>query len=70
MTPARAAVLDQVAAAVVALRADGVARVAVDGVDGAGKSTFADELGDRLASSGRPLIRAGFDAFHYPQAGR
>ena len=67
MTPARRAVLDRVAAAVLALPIRGTARVGIDGVDGAGKTTFADELRDRLASSGRPLIRAGVDRFHHPR---
>ena len=67
MTPARRAVLDRVAAAVLALPAERTARVGIDGVDGAGKTTFADELRDRLASSGRPLIRAGVDWFHHPK---
>ena len=70
MTPTRAGVLEQVAAAVLALPANGVTRVAVDGVDGAGKTTFADELAGRLASVGRPLIRAGVDGFHHPRAVR
>src|SRR5262245_34997490 len=68
LTPAQPALLDQVAAAVLTLPGDGVARVAIDGVDGAGKTMFADELGDRLASSGRPLIRASVDGFHHPRA--
>lgn len=67
MTPARRAVLDRVAAAVLALPATGTARVGIDGVDGAGKTTLADELRDRLASSGRPVIRASVDGFHHPK---
>ncbi|HEX9419266.1 MAG TPA: hypothetical protein VGA81_09425, partial [Methylomirabilota bacterium] len=67
MTPARRAVLDRVAAAVLALPAERTKRVGIDGVDGAGKTTFADELRDRLVSSGRPLIRAGVDWFHHPK---
>src|SRR5216683_2409091 len=47
MTPARRAVLDRVAAAVLALPAERTARAGIDGVDGAGKTTFADELRDR-----------------------
>lgn len=67
MTRARRAVLDRVAAAVLAFPVQGTTRVGIDGVDGAGKTTFADELRDRLASSGRPLIRAGVDWFHHPK---
>ena len=39
--------------------------VAIDGVDGAGKTWFANELAKTLASSAeRPIIRAGIDGFH------
>jgi len=69
-TPARRAVLDHVAKSVLALSADGVVRVAIDGIDGAGKTTFADELRDALGPSGRPLIRASVDRFHNPRAVR
>jgi uridine kinase len=67
MTPARLAVLDCVARAVLALPSASILRVGVDGVDGAGKTMFADELRDVLAPSGRSLIRAGVDAFHNPK---
>ncbi|MCK1390747.1 uridine kinase [Bradyrhizobium sp. 1] len=43
-------------------------RVAIDGVDGAGKTTFADELGAVLATMGRPVIRASVDGFHNSKA--
>jgi uridine kinase len=45
-------------------------RVAVDGVDGAGKTTFADALAARLAGCGAAVVRAGVDAFHRPAAER
>jgi uridine kinase len=45
-------------------------RVAIDGVDGAGKTTFADELGGFVAAMGRPVIRASVDGFHNPKAVR
>ena len=67
MTPARRAVLDRVAEAVLALPATGTVRVGIDGVDGAGKTTLADELRDRLPPSGRPVIRASVDGFHHPR---
>jgi uridine kinase len=67
VTPARRAVLDRVARAVLALPPTGIVRIGIDGVDGAGKSTLADELRDRLASSGRPVIRASVDGFHHPR---
>jgi uridine kinase len=43
-----------------------VLRVAVDGVDGAGKTTFADELAAALRSRGVPVVRASVDGFHNP----
>jgi uridine kinase len=67
MTPARRAVLEQVARWILARPGAGTLRVAIDGVDGAGKTTFADELGDALAPSRRPLIRASVDGFHHPR---
>ncbi len=67
MTPARAAVLEHVVAAVLALPSRGPLRVAIDGVDGAGKTMFGDELRDRLVPSGRPVIRATVDGFHNPK---
>lgn len=63
----RRPVLEQVARRILAHAATGTMRVAIDGVDGAGKTTFADELGDLLAPSGRPLIRASVDGFHHPK---
>ena len=44
-----------------------VLRVAIDGVDGAGKTTFADELETVLEPSGRDIIRASVDGFHHPR---
>jgi uridine kinase len=43
-------------------------KVAVDGVDGAGKTTFADELANKLQVLGRSVIRASVDDFHNPKA--
>ncbi|WP_172292332.1 uridine kinase [Pseudoruegeria sp. HB172150] len=40
--------------------------VAVDGVDGAGKTTFADVLANHLEKLGRPVTRASVDGFHNP----
>jgi uridine kinase len=70
VTPARAAVLERVAGSVLGLAAHGIVRVGIDGVDGAGKTMFGDELRDRLAASGRPVIRASVDGFHHPQSVR
>ncbi|WP_198320494.1 uridine kinase [Actinosynnema pretiosum] len=66
--PERARLLGRLAGHVAALRPGGIARVAVDGVDGAGKTTFADHLAAALAPLGRPVVRAGVDDFHHPRA--
>lgn len=71
MTDERARVLERVAAAV----PDAVAlgrpvRVAVDGVDGAGKTTASDELAVVLRAQGRQVLRASVDGFHHPRAVR
>ena len=66
-SPRRAEVLREVAARVLELPATRVARVAIDGVDGAGKTVFADELASVLSSSRRPVIRASVDGFHNPR---
>lgn len=42
--------------------------VAIDGVDEAGKTTFADELAPILAERGRSVIRASVDGFHNNRA--
>lgn len=41
-------------------------RVAIDVVDGAGKTHFADELADVLAGRRSPVIRGSVDGFHHP----
>jgi uridine kinase len=67
-SPQRAEILREVAARVLELPATQIARVAIDGVDGAGKTVFADELASGLAPSRRPIIRASVDGFHNPRA--
>jgi uridine kinase len=42
-------------------------RVAIDGVDAAGKTTLANELAIELGRSGRHVIRASVDGFHNPK---
>lgn len=44
-----------------------ILRVAIDGVDGAGKTIFAEELASILTPFGRPIVRASLDGFHNPQ---
>ncbi len=52
------AVVDRIA------RLAGGLRIAIDGVDGVGKTRLADEIAERLDATGRPLIRASADGFH------
>ena len=42
-------------------------RVAIDGVDSAGKTSLANELVSPLQKRGRSVIRASIDSFHNPQ---
>jgi uridine kinase len=44
--------------------------VAVDGVDGAGKTVFADSLAEVFAEDGGAVFRASIDGFHRPRAER
>src|SRR5918994_1676380 len=44
--------------------------VAVDGIDGAGKTTFADGLAEVFAEAGSAVYRASIDGFHRPRAER
>lgn len=64
MTP-RQAVLQGVAERILRTPSAFVLRVAIDGVDGAGKTTFAAELTEILRASGREVIRASLDGFHH-----
>jgi uridine kinase len=64
----RQSVLETVARAVSRSPIARVTRVAIDGVDGAGKTHFADELGLVLRASGESVIRASVDGFHNPRS--
>lgn len=71
VTPARDAVLATVADELMARRRAGQPLlVAIDGIDGSGKSTFADELAALLAGRSVPIVRATIDSFHRPRASR
>jgi uridine kinase len=67
---ARAEVLQRVAAAIARAERPHPVRVAIDGVDGAGKTTLADELAPLVERHGHPVIRASVDGFHRPRAER
>jgi uridine kinase len=47
-----------------------VLRIAVDGVDGVGKTTFADKLSNTITRTDGPVIRVSVDDFHNPRAAR
>jgi uridine kinase len=64
--PAR--LLARLAEAIAALHPDRRIRVAIDGVDGAGKTMFSDALAPQVAARGRAVIRASVDDFHNSRA--
>ena len=66
----RQRVLNVVARQIVRLSPERIVRVAIDGVDGAGKTTFSNELADVIRTLGRPVIQASVDGFHNPRAVR
>lgn len=66
--PDRQTILRTVAEAILQLLSAHVIRVGIDGVDGAGKSMFGDELAHVLTAAGRNVIRASVDGFHNPRA--
>ncbi|WP_246657707.1 uridine kinase [Arthrobacter yangruifuii] len=76
----RGDLLSDVASHLLALRPGHRLLVAVDGVDGAGKTTFADDLATvlrdgsgpsaALPASRRPVLRVGLDDFHHVRAVR
>lgn len=72
VSPARAAVLNEVAAAALSLLPSQLPiLVAIDGRPGAGKSTFADELQQVLERDcPRQIIRSSTDVFHNDRAAR
>ncbi|MGL5835575.1 MAG: uridine kinase, partial [Waterburya sp.] len=65
--PDRKKILRHIADIILELPTIYVSRVGIDGVDGAGKTIFGDELASLLAMSGRPIIRASVDSFHNPK---
>lgn len=68
--PARRDVLEVLADLVPSSTCGAGVLVAIDGVDGAGKTRFADDLAAVLAGRGRPVIRASVDDFHRPRKER
>lgn len=68
MSARRRRVLDWIAARVPEAAGDACVRVAIDGVEGAGKTMLADELAERLRADGRPVVRVPIDDFHHVRA--
>lgn len=68
--PRRGEVLGELVDRLPRLPANEVLRVAIDGVDGAGKTHLADELAEQLQLTGRTAIRASVDGFHNPRSVR
>lgn len=56
----------QLASTLGSLRTTHITRVAIDGIDAAGKSTLANELAMALRLLGRNVLRASIDGFHNP----
>lgn len=67
---ARAEILEQVSGSIRSRFLGHPLRVAIDGIDAAGKTTFADDLAPYVEQQGRPVVRASIDGFHRPRAER
>ena len=70
MSEARSKLFDLLAERIAELEGEGLTMVAIDGVDGAGKTMFADALAAHLEKQGQVVVRTGIDAFHNPRAVR
>ena len=63
----RKAIVEQLADLIVGVERDHPIRVAIDGVDAAGKTLLADELVQPIQERNRPILRASIDGFHNPK---
>ncbi len=68
--PDKKDVLDALASEIVTLYGSGRVVVAIDGIDGAGTTHFADDLATTLVATGRSVFRASLDDFHRSRAER
>jgi uridine kinase len=66
----REQVIDQLAKYIAAISLSHPIRVAIDGIDAAGKTHLADELMQPLQARGRVVIRASVDDFQRPRVER
>jgi uridine kinase len=67
VTPERREVLTAVAELVCGRGQGHPLRVAVDGITGAGKTTFAGQLAELVRAIGRPALHVSMDGFHHPR---
>lgn len=67
---ARFRLLERIADRIVSVERNHPVRVGIDGIDGAGKTTLADELVGPVRARGRAVIRSSVDRFHFPRAQR
>jgi uridine kinase len=70
VSDARAEALGQLALLIDQRSHAGTLRVAIDGIDAAGKTTLADELAQILERADCPVLRASIDGFHNPASER
>jgi uridine kinase len=70
VSAARDTLFDGLLARIGEFESEGLTMVAIDGVDGAGKTRFADDLAARLEADGQVAVRVGIDGFHNPRARR
>ena len=66
----RSELVDRLAEFIVSVKRPHPVRVAIDGVDGAGKTALADELVTPIEDRGKRVIRASVDGFHRPRSQR
>ena len=66
----RMAALAQLAEQIAGIERLHPVRVAIDGIDAAGKTRLADELVKPVRGHGRQVLRASLDGFHRPRAER
>jgi len=66
----RQLVLDEIADRILQVPYERYLRIAIDGVDGAGKTFFARELTNTLELRGTDVVHASIDGFHNPRTDR